>query len=41
MGCRIELHSSNSEALMSALGHKRTLRLVNPVSALLIKADIA
>ena len=40
-GSEIELQSSNPETLMSALGHKRTLRNVRSMSALPPKADIA
>jgi hypothetical protein len=40
MGFRVKLHGSNFEPLMSALGQKRTLRGVRPMSALLPKADI-
>ena len=36
----VSLHSSNPEPLMSALGQKRTLRGVRPMSALPSKADI-
>src|SRR6516162_937421 len=40
MGLRPELHSSNPEARMSALGQKQTLQHLHAVSALLPKADI-
>ena len=39
-GPTVNLHSSNSEPLMSALGQKRTLRRVCVMSALPPKADI-
>ena len=39
-GFRISLHGSNLAPLMSALGQKRTLRDVRPMSALPPKADI-
>jgi hypothetical protein len=37
---QLRLHSSNFEPLMSALGHKRTLKHVRLMSALPPKADI-
>jgi hypothetical protein len=40
MGSGIRLHSNNLEPPMSALGQKRTLRGVRPMSALPPKADI-
>jgi hypothetical protein len=40
MGFRAKLHSSNREARMSALGHKRTLKHFHPMSALPRKADM-
>jgi len=40
MGLRVSLHSSNPEALMSALGHKRTSELICVMSALPPKADM-
>jgi hypothetical protein len=40
MGFRVKLHGSNFELLMSALGHKRTLRHVRAMSALPPKADM-
>src|SRR6516165_10830457 len=36
----VRLHGRNPEPLMSALGHKRTLRRFHPMSALPPKADI-
>src|SRR5262252_1660400 len=39
-GFGLKLHSSNSEPLMSALGHKQTSRHLEPMSALPPKADI-
>jgi hypothetical protein len=39
-GFRASLHGSNPKPLMSALGQKRTLALVKPMSALPPKADI-
>jgi hypothetical protein len=39
-GSGVSLHSSNPEPLMSALGQKRTLQSVRPMSALPPKADI-
>ena len=36
----VVLHSKNLRERMSALGHKRTLRLASPMSALPPKADI-
>ena len=39
-GSGVSLHGSNSEPLMSALGKKRTSRLVERMSALPPKADI-
>ena len=41
MGFRVKLHGSNFEPLMSALGQKRTLKRLHPMSALPPKADIA
>ena len=41
MGFRVSLQRSNPEPLRSALGQKRTLTLVQPMSALPPKADIA
>jgi hypothetical protein len=35
------LHDSNPEALMSALGHKRTSDVISTMSALPPKADIS
>jgi hypothetical protein len=40
MGSGVKLHSNNLELPMSALGQKRTLRGVRPMSALPPKADI-
>jgi len=40
MGFWVKLHGNNLEALMSALGQKRTLQSVRPMSALPPKADI-
>jgi hypothetical protein len=40
MGFRASLHGSNPNALMSAVGHKRTSRHVRSMSALPPKADI-
>src|SRR5215469_6960388 len=40
-GSGIKLHSSNSEPPMSALGQKRTLKGIHPMSALPPKVDIA
>jgi hypothetical protein len=40
MGFRVRLHSSNREARMSALGQNRTLKRLQPMSALPPKADI-
>jgi len=39
-GPTVNLHSNNSEPLMSALGQKQTSRLVRTMSALPPKADI-
>ena len=39
-GFGVELQSSNPEPLMSALGHKRTLKSFRPMSALPPKADV-
>ena len=39
-GSTVILRSSNFEDCMSHLGHKRTLRLASPMSALPPKADI-
>ena len=39
-GSGVSLHGSNPEPLMSALGQKRTSRLVEGMSALPPKADI-
>ena len=39
MGFGVELQSSNPEPLMSALGHKRTLKSFRPMSALPPIAD--
>jgi hypothetical protein len=39
-GSEVSLQGSNSAPLMSALGHKRTLRLSRPMSALPPKADM-
>jgi hypothetical protein len=39
-GSGVSLHSSNPEPLMSALGHKQTLRRVNRTSASPPKGDI-
>jgi len=39
-GPKVSLHGSNPEPLMSALGHKRTLKHVRLMSALPPKADI-
>ena len=41
MGFRVKLHGSNFEPLMSALGQKRTFGIVQLMSALPPKADIA
>src|SRR5215471_19990888 len=40
-GSGVSLHGSNPERLMSAMGQKRTLRGVRPMSAIPPKADIA
>jgi hypothetical protein len=40
MGSERKLHGSNLELLMSAVGQKRTLKRLHPMSALPPKADM-